>query len=93
MNEWCPVCHTALIPTSFDQDGRIIAVGLGCPEYHYSKVVGNGVKSEVVDGEWFSIPSNAPMKINAEWQRIINSAVFKACRKYQKGQPKLAFLE
>ncbi len=91
--EYCPVCSAQLVPTTFDKEGAIFAVGLGCQDLHYSKVVGSGVASEVVDGEWFSCHMAAPMVEKVEWQKIINRAVFKACRKYQKGQPKLAFLE
>lgn len=91
--EFCCVCHEPLIPTTFDQAGKIVAAGLGCPDGHYFKVAGDGILSEGVDGEWFSCHINSPMKEKTVWQELINRAVFKACRRFQKGQPKLAFLK
>ncbi len=93
MIELCPICSEVLIPTTFDYKGLVVAAGLGCPDKHYSKVVGqkDGF-SEVVDGEWFSFrPTDSKPAIQA-LQVLINRAVFKACRKYKAAQPKLSRL-
>jgi hypothetical protein len=85
MLEFCPICGSVLIPTSFDRRGEIIAAGIGCPDKHYAKVTGGGVLTEMVDGEWFSCHFTASLKVKQGWQFLINKAVFKACRKYRAG--------
>ncbi len=90
--EFCCICGSPLVVTSFDKDGAVFAVGLGCTDLHYAKVFGNGVMSEIVNGEWFSCPVGSPISHQVEWQRIINQAVFRACRKHKAGQFRLARL-